>query len=325
MRRKMAKIGSELIFLGSGSSTATPRVACLVHQDIAPCRVCNLASQGDPRENPNNRLNPSIILRYDPENNVESQRFIQVDMGKTFREASCRWFPYHKIPTVHSVLLTHPHADHVFGLDDLRSIQTCKGGHRLVDKTEMFANQKSYDRIKECFPYLVRGPRPSKAKLEELKAKNPRKPVRHVSSIEWHIIDNHEQFETQGLTFTPLPVEHGSDLISLGFLFGKEQKVAYIPDVSKVLPETWEILNENSPLDLLITDAIFPKRKHSTHMNLVEAIDFARHLRPKKTLFVGMTDHMEHHETNAELKKLLETDGLDIQLAHDGLAIPLKL
>ena len=58
-------------------------------------------------------------------------RHLQIDVGKTFRDAVLRWYPRHGVDALNAVLLTHDHADAVLGLDDLRGLQVCAvGAHR---------------------------------------------------------------------------------------------------------------------------------------------------------------------------------------------------
>ncbi|KAG8092883.1 hypothetical protein GUJ93_ZPchr0012g20086 [Zizania palustris] len=84
------------------------------------------------------------------------------------------------------------------------------------------------DSIAQKFPYLVR------KKLKEGEE------IRRVAQLDWRIIESdlHKPFTTSGLEFVPLPVIHGEDYVSLGFLFGRKSKVAYISDVSRFPPST---------------------------------------------------------------------------------------
>ena len=69
-----------------------------------------------------------------------------------------------------------------------------------------------------------------------------------------------------GLKVTPFPVLHGEDYISHGFLFGPEgSRICYISDVSRVPPESIDFLREQSPVQLLVCDALMTTEKHQTH------------------------------------------------------------
>ncbi|PKI64362.1 hypothetical protein CRG98_015222 [Punica granatum] len=119
--------------------------------------------------------------------------------------------------------------------------------------------------------------------------------------------------------FTPLPVWHGRSYRSLGFRFGN---VCYISDVSEIPDETYPLLED---CDILIMDALRPDRSSSTHFGLPRALDEVRKIRPKRTLFTGMMHLMDHDIVNEDLKKLMETEGLNIQLSYDGLRLPVTL
>ena len=120
---------------------------------------------------------------------------ILIDCGKTFREGAIRWFPHFDIRSVDFVVLTHGHADALFGIDDLRSTRDKE------DKAPIPCYQS-----KECelvtrgiFPYLY--PR-QRIEGEE---------VRFVANIDWREITPFILFEpVPGLAIYPLPVEHGT-------------------------------------------------------------------------------------------------------------------
>ena len=97
--------------------------------------------------------------------------------------------------------------------------------------------------------------------------------------------------------------------------------VVYLSDISRMLPETEDyILNKLPPTDVLIIDSLLVERNHPVHYSLKQAIELARRLKPKKTYVVGMNcdDFLPHAEANARLQ---EVEGLDIELAYDGLVI----
>ncbi|XP_059640957.1 putative hydrolase C777.06c isoform X2 [Cornus florida] len=119
--------------------------------------------------------------------------------------------------------------------------------------------------------------------------------------------------------FTPLPVWHGQNYRSLGFRFGN---VCYISDVSEIPEETYPLLKD---CEILIMDALRPDRSSSTHFGLPKALEEVRKIKPKRTLFTGMMHLMDHEKVNADLAKLMETEGLDIQLSYDGLRVPVTL
>jgi phosphoribosyl 1,2-cyclic phosphodiesterase len=128
-----------------------------------------------------------------------------------------------------------------------------------------------------------------------------------------------EPFDVSGVRFTPLPVEHGTNVTSNGYRIGD---VCYIPDVSLIPPSTETLL---SGCEVLILDALRPGRTHGSHLSLEQAIDTVRRLRPGRTLLTDMAHDMDHETTNAELAKLKASEGLDIQLAYDGLSLEAEI
>ncbi|KAF3783122.1 putative hydrolase [Nymphaea thermarum] len=118
---------------------------------------------------------------------------------------------------------------------------------------------------------------------------------------------------------TPLPVWHGKGYRSLGFRFGN---ICYISDVSEIPEETYLLLKD---CEILIMDALRPDRSSATHFGLPRALDEVRRIRPRRTFFTGMMHLMDHDKVNEDLAKLMETEGLDVQLSYDGLRVPVKL
>merc|ERR1711972_1166924 len=76
-------------------------------------------------------------------------------------------------------------------------------------------------------------------------------------------------------------------------------------------------------IDLLVVDAL-SRKNHVSHFSLSEALDFLRQLKPKRAFLVGMSscELGDHDEVNEELATLRASEGLDVQLAHDGLQLP---
>ena len=117
-----------------------------------------------------------------------------------------------------------------------------------------------------------------------------------------------ESMEILGTRITPIPLEHGR-YSSLGFRFGN---MAYCTDTNGI-PEASRSLLQG--LDVLILDGL-RHNPHPTHFSLEEAVETARQLRPRRTLFTHIAHDLEHEATNAMLPPGME-------LAYDGLVMPL--
>ena len=118
----------------------------------------------------------------------------------------------------------------------------------------------------------------------------------------------HRADRDPGSAITPIPLQHGR-YSSLGFRFGN---VAYCTDTNGI-PETSRALLQG--LDVLILDGL-RHRPHPTHFSLEEAVETARQMQPRRTLFTHICHDLEHEATNATLPAGME-------LAYDGLVLPL--
>ncbi|KAL5977148.1 hypothetical protein ACLOJK_021490 [Asimina triloba] len=239
--------------------------------------------------------NTSLLIDYAQRDGQHN--YILIDVGKTFREQVLRWFTYYKIPRVDSILLTHEHADAVLGLDDIRTVQPYSATND-IDPTPIYLTQFAMDSLASKFPYLVQ------KKLKEGQE------VRRVAQLDWRIIESNydKPISASGLQFIPLPVMHGEDYVSLGFLFGEKSRVAYISDVSRI-PESTEYETTTSTIDAFC----------------LQSLDAVKRICPKQALFIGMTHEFDHHKDNEFLEEWSRREGIPVQLAHDGLRIPIEL
>ncbi|XP_057507104.1 putative hydrolase C777.06c isoform X1 [Actinidia eriantha] len=309
-----AESRSALIFLGTGCSSTVPYAMCLIQPSDPPCSVCFQSLSVPPERNPNYRCNTSLLIDYCWRDGGHS--YILIDVGKTFREQVLRWFTVHKIPRVDSIVLTHEHADAVLGLDDIRAVQPYSPTNDIAP-TAIYLAQEAMDSVGVKFPYLVQ------KKLKEGQE------VRRVAQLDWKIIENDckKPFVASGLELVPLPVMHGEDYVSLGFLFGSKCKVAYISDVSRILPTTEQYISKSSgqQLDLLILDTLYKKGSHNTHFCFPQTLEAVKRLCPRRALLIGMTHEFDHHKDNEFLREWSIREGIPVQLAHDGLRVPVDL
>ncbi|CAN6174099.1 unnamed protein product [Urochloa humidicola] len=289
---EVQRLQSELIFIGTGTSEGIPRVSCLTH----PTKTCAVCTKAAEPGNPNRRRNTSILLRHATPSGTAN---ILVDAGKFFYHSALQWFPAFGLRTVDAVIITHSHADAIGGLDCLRDWT-----NNVQPSIPIYVAERDYEVMKMTHYYLI----DTSVVL----------PGAAVSALQFNIIKE-EPFTVHNLEVIPLPVWHGQGYRSLGFRFGD---ICYISDVSDIPEETYKLL-ENC--ELLIMDALRPDRSSSTHFGLPRALEEVRKIKPKKTLFTGMMHLMDHEKVNSDLAKLMETEGLDIQLSYDGLRIPVRL
>lgn len=338
----------ELLFTGTGTSEGTPRVSCLTahvdkvgrlaqkneearyslngdgvrdtrdpdvvnakhpkkkkHVPDYPCMVC----MDSVRTNSvNRRRNTGALIRYryrTPEGKIEAVNIV-IDVGKFWWESVMELFPRHGIRRIHAFVITHDHADATFGLDNTRDFTNVEDMHMPV-----FLSNDCLSKLAKSMPYLVDASNATGSG--------------YVPKLEFHTFEELKPFNVAGLKITPLPVEHGKDYTSFGFLFGR---VVYISDVSRVYERTMKVLDElaasEGGVELLVIDALKLNEAHVSHFGHHEAVALARRLRPKQTLLVGMNHSIEHHATNRVLREYLQSDGLDIQLAYDGQSVLLS-
>lgn len=330
----------KLIFLGTGSSTGCPKPLCtMLFQDnnksasslsesqqefVGICRVSNLAIQGNPRDNKDYRNNPSLLIHYYTKEG--DSKNIVIDVGKTFREGALRWFPTLGIQTLDAIVLTHHHMDAVAGLDDVRGFQRFSGLNRNEPPRRIpisvFLSQECLDQVSSQFPWLF----PNQQITLPTMATTYDKPQvkRDVAALDVNVIQDYQPFTAAGLEMVPLPVWHGSDLISLGFSFsipGKDgtlKPVVYISDISKMVPETLEYIKKKlPPTSILIVDCLLPEFQHPVHYSLEQAVALSQEIQAQQTFLIGMScdAFLPHDEMNAQLTKKYKGT---IQFAHDG-------
>ena len=254
-----------LLFLGTGTSVGVPVVGC-------HCDTCHSA---DPRDN---RTRCGLIVGL-------PGGTLLVDTPTDLRTQLLR----ERVDLVHAVLFTHDHADHVFGLDDLRLFP-----HYLGRRVPLYCEAKVEDRIRKSFDYAF----------------NTDPATTHAGAIpllEFERIGT-DPFELLGAKVVPIRLDHGRSQV-LGFRFGD---VAYCTDTNHIPDESWPLLES---LDVLILDALRP-RPHATHFGLDQAIEVARRVGAKRTLFTHASHELAHEATNRRLPSGME-------LAYDGLHIPL--
>jgi len=197
----------------------------------------------------------------------------------------------HGVESIDALVYTHAHADHVMGLDDVRRFNAIKQG-----PLDVWADERTFASLVLCFGYAFREPEP------ETKLFRPHL-VRRT-------IEPPERFEAGGMTWTPVPLMHG-DLPVLGFRVGR---LAYCTDVSEI-PESSFALLEG--LDVLVLDAL-QHRKHTTHFSLEEAVEAARRIGARQTLFTHIAHALGHEATNATLPP-------NMRLAYDGQRVTARL
>jgi riboflavin kinase/FMN adenylyltransferase len=247
--------------LGSGTSMGVPSLGC-------HCRVC---TSSDPHDN---RLRPSLLLSRHGQNVV-------IDTTPDFRQQALRV----GLDRLDAIVLTHGHADHILGFDDIRPFNI-----RQNAPLPVYGSEETFDVVRRAFAYVFDG-RPT---------------FSSVPSVTLHVVNG--PFELMGVRFVPVPLWHG-DLQVLGFRFGR---AAYLTDFGS-LPDSSLALLED--LDVLILDAL-RDQPHPMHQTVDQALALIELVKPRQAWFTHIAHDLPHAETNERLRKL----GLkNVALAYDGL------
>ena len=260
----------EILVLGSGTSHGVPMIGC-------ECAVCR-------SDNPKNRrFRPSILLR-------NGEETLLIDTTPELRLQSLTF----DVRRVDAVLFTHTHADHLFGLDDLRRFND------LTDREiPVYGDIATQDDIRRAYNYIFRE--------TQLGGGKPRLTLHDVEP----------EFTLCGLHIQSFYVQHGKMPV-LSYRFrpadasGTERSFAYVTDVSHIPPDSMEKLRD---LDLLFLDAV-RFEPHPTHFGLYQALDVIAELKPRRAYLTHLSHHFDHDAVNAQLPP-------NVELSYDGLALRL--
>lgn len=245
--------------LGTGTSIGIPVPGC-------SCGVCRSADRR------NRRFRCSILIEA-------AGGAILVDTTPDFRLQALRA----KIRRLDAVFWTHAHADHLNGLDDLRSL--C-----WKEPLPGYASAETAAEIRTRFSYLWMKTQEGggKAKID-LRTARPGEAIR-AGAVE----------------MMPIPVLHG-ELPIYGWRFGP---AAYLTDVSRIPDSSFELLRG---LDVLIIGALRFKA-HPTHFNVREALEAIERIGPKRAFLT----HISHEASH---RRLIRETPRGVIPGRDGLCI----
>ena len=250
----------KITFLGTGTSSGVPMIGC-------DCEVCTSTDKKD------NRLRSSILVQ-------SPTTTLVVDTGPDFRYQMLR----QKIKHLDAVLFTHPHKDHMAGLDDVKAFN-----FRSKKPIDIYADSLTEEALRRDFYYAFTD------------TKYPGIPELNLNTITL------EPFVVGDIPVVPILVWH-LKMPVLGFRFGK---FTYITDANRIdEPEKGKIRGS----EVLVLNAL-RKKAHISHFTLDEAIALVKELKVP----MGYFTHISHQlGLNAVIEKELPAG---IHLAYDGLEL----
>ncbi|MDX1631621.1 MAG: MBL fold metallo-hydrolase [Thermoanaerobaculia bacterium] len=232
-----------------------------------------MCSSEDPR---NRRLRPGLKIELD-------ERIVLVDTPTDLRQQALLF----GLPRVDAVLFTHHHADHIFGLDEVRVFNFRQGSD-----IPCYGSLETLNAIRRTFAYAF-----------ESGQEGGGKPRLELIPLD----PEGGGFPLLGREIVPVPVFHGSMPV-LGYRFGP---FAYVTDCNRIPEESFRLLDG---VEVLILGAL-RYRSHSTHFSIPEAVETARRIGADRTIFT----HISHEVDHGDLRPPLPAPG--IELGYDGMRI----
>jgi phosphoribosyl 1,2-cyclic phosphate phosphodiesterase len=254
---------ARVTFLGTGTSHGVPMIGC-------DCRTC---TSPDPRDQ---RLRPSVLI------DLPSGGRLLVDAAPDLRTQALR----HGLRHVDAILVTHPHADHVMGLDETRRFSAIQGV-----AIPCYGSPDTVEEIRRVFAYAFREGQAGGGvpRLELVGVRGP--------------------FEAAGWPVRPVPILHGT-LPIYGYRIGR---FAYLTDCSEIPETSWPLLEG---VETLVVDAL-RERPHPTHFNVEQALAAIARVGPGRALLTHISHDLRHEEVSRRLPA-------GVELAYDGLMLEVE-
>lgn len=259
----------KVTILGCGASNGVPVIGC----DCAVCRA----------DNPKNtRLRASVLFE------INGFKLL-VDLSPDLRQQALR----HDLSTVDAIIVTHAHADHIHGIDEVKSFNF----HRNAS-IPMICSEETWNVLKDRFAYVFQPPVPQAGWFRP-----------SLEPVVLPVTEEPQLFNlSDSVTVEFFRQVHGRQG-SLGLRIGN---IAYSTDVNHLPEESWQSLGN---LDLWIVDCL----RHSpapTHAHLEMSLGWIERAKPKRAVLTHMSHDMDY-------QRLRDSLPAHIEPAYDGLVISL--
>jgi phosphoribosyl 1,2-cyclic phosphate phosphodiesterase len=254
-----------LRFLGTGTSFGIPVIGCR-------CAVC---TSTDSR---NKRTRHAVVLEA-------GDHRLLVDTPPELRLQLLAA----DLDRVDAVFLSHPHADHLHGIDDLRAFT----GHD-ESRIPLHLAAEHVAEVSTRFSYFL-GPEPS------------RQPGTVVPSVELTPFDDRDQVSAAGFDLRVIGFPHGA-YQSYGFRCGD---LSLLVDAKRVPDDVWSLLEGSR---VLVLNALWFGSPHPAHFNVEQALEVIERVRPERALLTHLTHRLDHAELNERLPQ-------GVEAAYDGMVV----
>lgn len=252
------------LFLGTGTSHGVPMIGCA-------CAVCTSTHSR------NKRRRASLYVST-------GTTHVIIDTCPDFREQVLTF----GVPRVDAVLLTHRHADHVLGFDDLRCFYAMQGA-----PIDVFGSRETLAFMNSTFAYVHADHLPG------------------ASVLRVNFQEMNGPVQVGDLRLEPLPVQHGRWTV-YGYLAEDAEggRIGYVPDCNAMSDAVIERLQG---VDVMVLDAL-RDRPHPSHFTVEESVAVLRRIGARQSFLTHIGHELEHEETAARLPE-------GIAPAYDGLTV----